>query len=72
MSQWVKAEKSNADAACVEVRFTGDAVRVRDSKDRKGPELKFTVQEWEAFVHGVKRDEFDLERLSGRYGVADS
>jgi hypothetical protein len=45
---------------CVEVGFETSAVLMRDSKDRNGPVLRFTVNEWKAFVAGVKAGEFDL------------
>jgi hypothetical protein len=58
---WRKSSYSNSSSNCVEVR-TGppDAVAVRDSKDRGGPELAFTVEAWAAFVQGVRQGEFDL------------
>ncbi|WP_433360842.1 DUF397 domain-containing protein [Streptosporangium sp. CA-115845] len=37
-----------------------DLIAVRDSKDPDGPKLFFTPAEWDAFVNGVKADEFDL------------
>ena len=44
--------------ACVEVRRAVGDVTVRDSKDPTR-ELIFTVDEWAAFVRGVKAGEFD-------------
>jgi hypothetical protein len=35
-------------------------VAVRDTKDRAGPVLIFTNDEWSAFIDGVRRGEFDL------------
>jgi hypothetical protein len=49
-----------SNPACVEVGFETSAVLMRDSKDRGGPVLRFTVAEWKAFVTGVKAGEFDL------------
>jgi hypothetical protein len=49
-----------SNPACVEVGFETSAVLMRDSKDRGGPVLRFTVAEWKAFVAGVKAGEFDL------------
>jgi hypothetical protein len=43
----------------VEVAFAGDAVAVRDTKDRQGAMLLFTGDEWKAFLEGVKAGEFD-------------
>jgi hypothetical protein len=45
--------------ACVEVALAPDGVAVRDSKDRGGPVLHFTLAEWRAFLAGVRCDEFD-------------
>jgi hypothetical protein len=58
---WQKSSFSNGKANCVDVG-TGqpDAVAVRDSKDRGGPELAFMPNVWAEFVLGVKRGEFDL------------
>lgn len=42
-----------ADSACIEVAFTGDAVLMRDAKRPDGPILRFSVDDWRAFVDGV-------------------
>jgi hypothetical protein len=56
-----KSSFSGADnPACVEVGLVIAEVLVRDTKDRRGPVLHFTPDEWTAFVTGVKNDEFDL------------
>jgi Domain of unknown function (DUF397) len=49
-----------ANPACVEVGFVAAEVLMRDSKDRGGPVLCFTPDEWKAFIAGVKAGEFDL------------
>lgn len=58
---WRKSSHSSSNSNCVEV-CTGrpDAVAVRDTKDRGGPELAFTSGAWDVFVQGVKQGEFDL------------
>lgn len=44
----------------VEVRqMPGGSVVVRDAADPAQPELRFTPEEWTAFVAGVKNGEFD-------------
>ncbi len=49
------------NGTCVEVAFIDDGgVAIRDSKNRQGPVLQFGSAEWEAFVGGVHRGEFDL------------
>jgi hypothetical protein len=52
-SAWRKSGRSDPQA-CVEVRYVGDVVQVRDSKDPDGPILTFTRREWAAFVEGVR------------------
>ncbi len=37
-------------------------VRVRDSKDRSGPVLRFGDAVWRQFVAGVRDGEFDRDR----------
>ena len=60
-TRWFKSSYSGPNGnACVEVAMLPDGVAVRDSKDRSGPVLRFTVQEWFAFLNGVRADEFDL------------
>ena len=58
---WRKSSYSNGQANCVEVatNLPGMAA-VRDSKDRHGPVLTFTVSEWHAFMRGVRDGEFEL------------
>ncbi len=34
-------------------------IAVRDSKNPDGPKLVFTSAEWDAFLNGVKANEFD-------------
>jgi hypothetical protein len=59
---WKKASRSNGNGGnnCVEVAFLDTGVAVRDSKDRSGPALMFTMAEWTAFVDSAKDGEFDL------------
>lgn len=39
--------------------MSGTAVMVRDAKDAAGPVLRFTRDEWRAFLAGVRAGEFD-------------
>jgi hypothetical protein len=51
----------SGSGGCVEVgRTSHGEVWVRDSKDREGPILAFTAEEWRAFLAGVRGGEFDL------------
>jgi hypothetical protein len=57
---WVKSSLSFANGNCVEVAsLPGGMVGVRDSKETTGPVLKFTPDEWHAFLGGVRNGEFD-------------
>lgn len=57
---WRKSTRSGDNGQCVEVRRVDATIEVRDSKDRSGPVLSFTLAEWAAFTAGSKDGEFDL------------
>jgi len=60
---WIKSSLSYGNGNCVEVAdLSGDIIKVRDSKNSKGPVLGFTPAEWDAFVGGVRNGEFDRRR----------
>ncbi len=62
---WIKSSLSAYNGNCVEVAgLTGDRIRVRDSKHPKGAVLNFTPAEWDAFVGGVHKGEFDRKPSS--------
>jgi hypothetical protein len=59
-STWVKSSLSFAQGNCVEVSDQpGGTIGVRNSRDRKGAVLRFTPDEWQAFLGGVRNGEFD-------------
>lgn len=48
---WFKSSYSGGDGdSCVEIATCPDAVHVRDSKDKQGPQLAFSPTAWAAFV----------------------
>ena len=54
-AEFRKSTFSGADnPACVEVGFVTAEVMLRDSKHKDGPVLRFTPEEWNAFLAGVK------------------
>jgi hypothetical protein len=55
---WIKASSSYATSQCVELAVAGDMVAVRDSK-RPETLLFYTAEEFNAFLDGAKRGEFD-------------
>jgi len=60
-AKWTKATASSGSGQCVEAKVNdAGLVAVRDSKDPQGPVLLFTPDEWEAFLDGAKKGEFDL------------
>jgi uncharacterized protein DUF397 len=59
-SRWFKSSLSFSNGNCVEVAdLPGGTIGVRDSKDSEGPVLRFTPDEWDAFLGGVRNGEFD-------------
>lgn len=57
---WVKSSLSFANGNCVEVAdLRGGEIGVRNSRDSGGPVLRFTPDEWHAFIGGVRKGEFD-------------
>jgi hypothetical protein len=57
---WVKSSLSFSNSNCVEVAdLPGSQIGVRHSKDAQGPVLRFTPDEWQAFLGGVRNGEFD-------------
>lgn len=58
---WRRAKACNGSSSCVEVAEMPDgSVRMRDSKNPNSPELRFTPEEWAAFMAGVRAGEFDV------------
>jgi Domain of unknown function (DUF397) len=52
---WRKASySSNGGTDCVEVAEDDSRVMVRDTKDRKGPVLRFPAGAWRLFADHVK------------------
>jgi hypothetical protein len=57
---WMKSSLSFSNGNCVEVAgLPGGEIGVRDSKDPAGSVLRFTPDEWHAFLGGVRNGEFD-------------
>ena len=48
-----------ASGECVEVAAHSGMIVLRDSKDPSGGMLRYTAEEWQSFVKGIKAGEFD-------------
>ncbi len=59
-SDWVKSSLSFSNGNCVEVaNLPGGQIGVRNSRDSEGAVLRFTPDEWHAFLGGARNGEFD-------------
>lgn len=57
---WIKSSLSFSNGNCVEVAsLPGGEIGVRNSRYSSGPVLRFTSDEWRAFLGGVRNGEFD-------------
>jgi hypothetical protein len=59
---WRKSSySSNGGVTCVEIASNlPGVVAVRDTKDRQGPVLVFSHDEWAAFLSGLRSGGFEL------------
>ena len=58
---WMKSTYSGGNGgACVEARRHDGLIEVRNSKARGAGTVRFTAEEWDAFLHGAKQGEFDI------------
>ncbi|MFJ1996071.1 MULTISPECIES: DUF397 domain-containing protein [Streptomyces] len=56
---WFKSSYSSSEGGmCVEVAATADTVHVRDSKNRHGARLAFSIRQWDAFIGRLTAEEF--------------
>jgi hypothetical protein len=60
LNVWIRPSRSLGNGCCVEVNYDGRTVAVRDTKDRKGPELRFSAEPWTHFILAAKAREFDI------------
>jgi hypothetical protein len=61
---WRKARRSLNHGACVEVANGHKAVAMRDSQDRKGPEVRYSASAWRSFIATAKLGGFDASTAS--------
>jgi hypothetical protein len=57
---WIMSSRSTANGgSCVEARRADGLIEVRNSKSPAAGTVRFTVEEWDSFLFGAKRGEFD-------------
>ena len=57
--EWRKAKRCGT-GTCVEVAKAGDQFFVRDSKNPERAPLRFSSEEWDTFVDGIRGGDFDF------------
>jgi len=59
-SKWIMSSRSTGNGgSCVEVRRHEGLIEVRNSKRPEASTVHFTVEEWDSFLDGAKKGEFD-------------
>jgi len=59
-SEWMMSSRSTGNGgSCVEVRRHAGLIEVRNSKRPAASTVHFTVEEWDSFLDGAKKGEFD-------------
>jgi len=58
--KFIKSSFSPMSKFCVGVSIGNESVKVTNTKDPNAPIVEFTQDEWNAFVMGVKNNEFDI------------
>ncbi len=57
---WRKSRYSNSSGECVQLaELPNQGIAIRNSRYPNGPALIYTYAEFAAFVHGVKKGDFD-------------
>ena len=56
-------------SSCVEVAIAADSVYVRSSQSPAQEPLTFDYTEWNAFLLGVRNNEFDVKLTGGDAGA---
>jgi hypothetical protein len=60
LMQWRRSRFCDS-GTCVEVAPVAQGIAVRDAKQPDGPVLRFTRDEWSAFLRGARAGDFDFE-----------
>jgi hypothetical protein len=59
-SEWIMSSRSTGNGgSCVEARRHAGQIEVRNSKRPEESTVRFTIEEWDSFLDGAKKGEFD-------------
>jgi len=59
-SDWIMSSRSTGNGgSCVEARRHAGLIEVRNSKRPDGSTVCFTIEEWDSFLDGAKKGDFD-------------
>ncbi|GAA2642299.1 hypothetical protein GCM10010399_90280 [Dactylosporangium fulvum] len=59
-TEWIMSSRSTGNGgSCVEARRYNGLIEVRNSKNPGAGSVLFTPEEWDSFLFGAKRGEFD-------------
>ena len=57
---WIMSSRSSGNGgSCVEARSQDGLIEVRNSRSPDAGTVRFTIEEWDSFLFGAKRGEFD-------------
>jgi hypothetical protein len=57
---WMMSSRSTGNGgSCVEARRSAGLIEVRNSKSPEAGTVRFTIEEWDSFLDGAKKGEFD-------------
>jgi hypothetical protein len=57
---WIMSSRSTGNGgSCVEARQHAGLIEVRNSKNPDSGTVRFTSEEWDSFLDGAKKGEFD-------------
>jgi hypothetical protein len=59
-TDWMMSSRSSGNGgSCVEARRYSGSIEVRNSKSPEAGSVRFTLEEWDSFLDGAKKGEFD-------------
>lgn len=57
---WIMSSRSTGNGgSCVQARRQGGLIEIRNSKNPDGGTVRFSIEEWDSFLDGAKKGEFD-------------